>query len=172
MLVCALSNPGRYVTFACAMWEQQMVPLTTWPATRWGPILWGAMVAQIIGIVWFAFPAILVLERRGGIADKLHAYVMLFRRAGGRVVGLALLAVLLNMLVMVPFYWIFGSMQPETWSLVGAASYGHYATLIVGLVMLAGITQLAHQELGFMEAPGPAEIFLEPATSEPVAVAQ
>jgi hypothetical protein len=168
MIVCALANPGRYVVLACAMWEQQVSTpgTTTWPAAKWGPILWASAVGQVLGIVWFALPAVLVVQRRGGLADKFYAYLTLLRRAGGRVVGLTVLAVLLNLLVMLPFYWVFGTMQPETWSLVGAASYGHYATLLLGLVLLAGVTQLAHQELGFQEDPGPAPIVLETAPAE------
>ncbi len=49
-------------------------------------------------------------------------------------------------------------MQPETWSLIGAASYGHYATLLLGVVVLGGTTQLAAREIGVEDQPAPTVI--------------
>ena len=155
MLICALANPGRYVLLACAIGEGQFSGLGTWPASRWGPILWGCSIAQVVGLAWFAFPGIVVVSRRGGLKGKFLAYVTLLRRAGGQIVGLTMFGVLLNFLVQWPVYWIFGMMQRETWSLLGAASYGHYASLLVGIVLLAGISQLAYRELGMEEELGP-----------------
>ena len=63
------------------------------------------------------------------------------------------LAVVLNVLAMLPLYWLFGSMQAEGWSLLGAASYGYYAQLLVNLAILAGVTELARQELGLTDEP-------------------
>src|SRR5262249_55427542 len=91
-------------------------------------------------------------------------YLELVRRVGGQIVGLSILSVFLIFLGVLPFYWIFGAMQRETWSLLGAASYGHYVTLIIGLIMLAAFTQLAHRELGTIEpeAPKPVSISVPP----------
>jgi hypothetical protein len=161
MLVCALANPGRYVLVACAIAESQFNASSTWPASRWAPILWGCTIAQVCGLAWFAFPAVVAVSRRGRLPDAFRSYVMLLRRAGGQVVGLTALAILLNLLALLPFYWIFGTMQRETWSLLGAASYGHYTTLIVGIILLAGTTQLAYQELGIEEDQGPIPTLLE-----------
>jgi hypothetical protein len=162
MLACGLANPGRYVLLACAIAEAQFNASSTWPASRWAPILWGCTIAQVVGLAWFAFPAVAAVSRRGRLLDTFLSYVTLLRRAGGQVVGLTALAIVLNLLALLPFYWIFGTMQRETWSLLGAASYGHYATLLVGIVLLAGTTQLAHQELGIEEDRGPTPILLSP----------
>jgi len=158
MLVCGLMNPGRYAVLLLAMWETQFRQPLRWPVTRWGPILWAAAIAQVIGLAWFALPAVLAVSRREGLKQKLAAFLLLFRRAGGQVVGLTALAVLLNVLVLWPFYWLFAFMQPETWSLIGAASYGHYATLLLGVVMLGGTTQLAAREIGVSDEPAPSVI--------------
>jgi hypothetical protein len=161
MLACGLANPGRYVLLACAIAEAQFNASSTWPAARWEPILWGCTIGQVAGLTWFAFPAVIAVCRRGRLLDTFHSYVTLLRRAGGQVVGLTALAILLNLLALLPFYWIFGTMQRETWSLLGAASYGHYTTLIVGIILLAGTTQLAYQELGIEEEQGPIPTLLE-----------
>lgn len=161
MCACGLANLGRYLALGFAMWEQQSNSPTKWSAKTWEPLILAASILQVIGLVWFAFPAVLAVERRGRLKDKFSSFVTLLRRAGGKVVGFTVLGLVLNMAVVVPFYWIFGKMQAETWSLVGAASYGHYATLLLGLVLLAGATQLAHLELGFQEDPGPAPIQIE-----------
>jgi hypothetical protein len=160
MLACALANPGRYVILACAIAEAQFNASSTWPASRWAPILWGCTIAQVFGLAWFALPAVVAVSRRGRLLDVFRSYLALLRRAGGQVVGLTALAILLNLIVLFPFYWIFGTMQRETWSLLGAASYGHYATLLVGIILLAGTTQLAYQELGIEEDRGPVPILL------------
>ena len=168
MLACGLANPGRYVILACAIAESQFNASSTWPASRWAPIVWGCTIAQVLGLAWFALPAIVAVNRRGRLFDIFRAYVTLLRRAGGQVVGLTALAIVLNWLALLPFYWIFGTMQRETWSLVGAASYGHYATLIVGIILLAGTAQLAYQELGIEQDQGPVPILLStpPVASE------
>jgi hypothetical protein len=155
MLVCGLMNPGRYAVLLTALWETQFRQPLRWPASRWGPILWAAAIAQVIGLACFALPAVLAVCRRGGLRTKLAAWLMLFRRAGGQIVGLTALAVVLNVLVLWPFYWLFAFMQPETWSLIGAASYGHYVTLLLGIVVLGGTTQLAAREIGVEDEPAP-----------------
>src|SRR6266705_6571677 len=105
---------------AYAMWEVQVNQTPQWPASRWSAVLWASSIAQVVGLMWFALPGVLAVWRRGGVLDKLGAYWRLIRQAGGQILGLTALAVLLNILVMIPVYWLFGSMQPETWSLIGA----------------------------------------------------
>ena len=153
--VCGLANPGRYLILGLVMWEHQFSnPATpTFPATRWSPILWSASLAQVCGLAWFALPGVLTVWRKGGLVHKLSGFIRLLRQAGGQVVGLIGLGVVLNMLALVPFYFLFGSMQAEPWSLVGAASYGYYAQLLVNLVLLAGVIELARQELGLEDEP-------------------
>jgi hypothetical protein len=168
MLVSALANPGRYVVLAATMLEQQWTETAARPASRWGPILWASAVAQLVGLALFAFPAVLVVCRRGGLAYKLRSFITLIRRAGGQLVGLTVLAVLLNIVVTFPFFALFGAMQAETWSLLGAASYAHYATLLLGLVFLSGVTQLAAQQLGLEDEPQPVAVLLQPSVTEPV----
>lgn len=172
MLACGLVNPGRYAIMAFAITEAQFNTSSTWPASRWAPILWASTIAQVVGLAWFAFPAVVAVSRRGRLRDIFWAYLTLLRRAGGQVVGLTALAILLDWLALMPFYWIFGTMQRETWSLLGAASYGHYATLIVGIILLAGTTQLAYQELGIEQEQGPIPILLsEPPVASDVSQA-
>jgi hypothetical protein len=132
--------------------------------------LWTCTISQVLGLTWFALPGVLVVIRQGGIAHKLQAFLKLVRSAGGQVVGLTILAVLLSFLVLFPFYCIFGAMQRETWSLLGAASYGHYATLLLGIVLLAGLTQLAYQELGMEENEGPKGVLIPTAILPDVSV--
>lgn len=155
MWVCGLANLGRYIMLGLVMWEFQLSsPASpTFPASRWGPILWGVSLAQVFGLPCFALPGVLTVWRRGGLGHKLHGLIRLFRQAGGQVVGLIGLGLVLNVLVLAPFYFLFGSMQAEPWSLLGAASYGYYAQLLVSLVLLAGVTGLAHQELGLEDEP-------------------
>jgi len=168
LFACACINPGRYVLLGCAIWEDQFSQTTIWPATRWAPILWGCTISQVIGLAWFALPAVLAVTRHSGLFAALRAFVTLLRQAGGKVIGLTVLAIVLNLLALLPFYWVFGSMQPETWSLLGAASYGHYATLLVGIILLAGTTQLAYQELGVAMDEGPIPTLLK-APADPMA---
>ena len=168
ILCCALMNPGRYVLMGCAIWEAQFTTPATWPASRWVPILWACTISQVLGLAWFGFPGVVAVMRRGSWRERLRAYATLIRRVGGQVLGLAILAIVLNVLALLPFYWIFGAMQRETWSLLGAASYGHYATLLLGIVFLAGVTQLACQELGIEREQGPvATLISEPPVAVP-----
>jgi hypothetical protein len=164
-LACALINPGRYLLVTCAVWQAQFSP-TSWPAARWNPILWTVTISQVLGLTWFALPGVLVVIRRGKVLYKFSAFLSLVRRAGGQIVGLTILSVVLTFLGLLPFYWMFGAMQSETWSLLGAASYGYYVTLLLGIVLLAGVAQLAYQELGLEEVEAPKAVLI---ATDPVA---
>ncbi|MBI3466318.1 MAG: hypothetical protein HY000_25180 [Planctomycetes bacterium] len=155
MWVCASVNPGRYLTLGLVIWEFQLSSpaAPTFPASRWSPILWCSALAQVCGLAWFALPGVLTVWRTGGLGHKFHGLIRLFRQAGGKVVGLAGLGLVMNVLALVPFYFLFGSMQAEPWSLLGAASYGYYAQLLVSLVLMVGVTELARQELGLEDEP-------------------
>jgi hypothetical protein len=161
-ITCLLLNPGRYVLVTCAIWQAQFAT-PTWLATRWLPILWGCTISQVLGLTWLALPGILAIDRRPGIANKLKLLVDLARRAGGQLAGLTIVSVVLTFVAVYPFLWIFGTMQRETWSLLGAASYSHYASLLLGIILLSGFTQLAQQELGMQEAEAPKAVLLHSA---------
>jgi len=165
-LACVLINPGRYVLTAIAIWEAQFTgSFLNWPASRWVPIVWIATIGQVFGLAWCAIPAVLAVTRTGSPSQMFRNFAELTRCAGGQVLGLTAIALTCNFLVTLPFYWIFGIMQQETWSLVGAASYGHYATLLSGIVLLAGFTELAHQILGVEQDRGPVGALLSVRTS-------
>jgi hypothetical protein len=149
-VTCLLLNAGRYFLVFCAIWQAQF-STPNWPAPRWSVILSICTAAQLFGLAWIGLPAILALHLRGNLRSLLAKYLELLRRAGGQILGLTLLSVAATFLAVLPFYWIFGEMQAETWSLLGAASYGHYMTLLVGIIILATLVQLANQEPGVIE---------------------
>jgi hypothetical protein len=166
---CVLLNAGRYLLIFAALWHAQFAT-PNWPPSRWHGILFASALMQVQGLAWLALPSVLVVDRRRGLRNLFYSYLELVRRAGGQIVGLSIVSVVLSFVAVLPFYWIFGAMQRETWSLLGAASYGHYVSLLVGIVLLAGLTQLAHRELGMKEPEPPMAILLPPLVGQPASV--
>ena len=133
------------------MLDFQLQPGSAWAGALWGPMLWGVAIAQLVGLVYIGLPAVLAVSREFRVRPLLATYLKLWQRAGGQLVGLIILAVLLRLALTVPTYWMFAAMQAESWSLLGAASYEHYLGIFLSLVVMAATTELAAKALGLEE---------------------
>jgi hypothetical protein len=77
----------------------------------------------------------------------LGGYARLLRAEGGHLVGLLVAGGVLASGLAAATYLLVLALPTQTWVLAAADSYAHYATLPVGVLMLAGLVELGERSL-------------------------
>ncbi len=145
-LVCLLITPSRYVATAVAL-ALPYLPNWTWlnSYVRW-QLGWGVIDLQGAAIVFIGMAGALAWSR-GTFGSVVKGYWRLLRDEGGNLVGLLIAGGLLAASLTSVAYFLMLSMPTQSWVLAAADSYAHYATLPVGLMMLAGLVDLGERSL-------------------------
>lgn len=146
MLACLLALPARYA--ATAVWlltlhVPQFVVATGLVVLIKG---WGLIILQAVAWPFLGMAGGLVWGR-GGLGSTLRGYGRLLRAEGGRLAAVALLAAALSGGLSAVAYLVLMTFPASTWLLTAADAYAHYATLPVGLVLLAAMVELGERAL-------------------------
>jgi hypothetical protein len=151
VLACALTLPARYVA-TTAMLVLSAVPanvsgggLVLARYLRW-QLNWGLADLQGLALVALGMAGA-VAWTRGSPWTGLRGYRRLFAREGGRLVAAVLLAGAASAVLSALVYVLVLALPPQHWVLAAADGYAHYATLPVGLVLLAATVELAERSL-------------------------
>jgi len=158
VLGCVLAFPARYV--AAGVWL--IVPVVAGYATPGSPLAnylgwqlgWGLVDFQAVGL---AFAGLLgaVAWSRGTPGDALRAYARLLGAEGGHLVAALAMGGLAAGGLSAAAYLLVLSMPASTWALAAADSYAHYATLPIGLILLAALVELGERSLPPATPAGP-----------------
>jgi hypothetical protein len=158
-LACLLAYPARYV--GSAAWLS-LVNLPAGFASTWvGSYLrwqlgWGLVYVQAAAaVVAGLFGA--VAWSRGTVVNTFQGYLRMLRGEGGRLVAALAAAGLAAGALSTAAYLILLSLPTSTWALNAADSYAHYATLPVGLILLAALIELSERSLPMASLAGPEE---------------
>ncbi len=148
-LACLLLMPGRYVATTVALafpylptsWDGQ------WVATyiRW-QLGWGVVDLQGAAILAIGVVGALAWSR-GTIGSLFSGYRRLLRAEGGHLLGFLIVGGTMAGTLTTAAYLTLLAMPTQTWVLAAADSYAHYATLPVGLLMMAGLVELGERSL-------------------------
>ena len=149
-LACLLAYPARYV--GTAAWLSLVnLPASyatgTWAGSylRW-QLGWGLVYLQAAAVVAAGlFGA--VAWSRGTPGDALKAYLRLLSSEGGHLVAALAAGGLAAGVLSSAAYVIVLSLPASTWALNAADSYAHYATLPVGLILMAALIELGERSL-------------------------
>jgi hypothetical protein len=148
-VTCLLLMPGRYIATAVALAFQYFPTLAagSWwtQSVRW-LLGWGVIDLQAAAI-----PAIGLVGAlawcRGTVGSLLSGFRRLLRHEGGHVVGFLISCALMAAGLAMGAYILVLSLPIQTWVLGAADSYAHYATLPIGLLLVAGLVELAERSL-------------------------
>lgn len=166
-LACLLALPARYLAAA------------TWLALPYAASWFGATSQATSAARWLLGPGLAACQGaallasglagaaawgRGGVRGAIVGYGRLLRAEGGRIVGLLALAGLAAGMLSAAAYAAILALPPHPWVLAAADGYAHYATLPVGLGLLAALVELGERSLPLAELARPAA---EPGTDEP-----
>jgi hypothetical protein len=152
VLACLMVMPARYAATAAYL-ALPYVPdgvagTVLAPMLGWGPIyLQGAAVV-------FSGLAGAVPWCRGGMSAAFNGYGRLLRSEGGHLVAALAIGGMAAGLPVGVSYLLVLSLPAQPWVLPAADSYAHYATLVIGLGVLAALVELGGRSA--MEA-SPAE---------------
>ncbi len=144
-----LAMPGRYL--ATAIWLGYYFMPTRISTTVLGSLFrwqlsWGLADVQGAGLVTLGLAGA-VAWSRGTPASAVQGYRRLLAAEGGRLVVLVALAGWAAGAGAALAYALVLSMPASTWVLAAADGYAHYATLPVGLLLLAGLVELGERTL-------------------------
>ncbi len=148
-LVCLLVFPARYLVPAAELGLYYTLSLGTsnglnralgWIVTD------GIILLQAAAVVAFGLTGA-VAWSRGTFKSVLVSYTRLLRAEGGRLFGALVFGMVLAGGLTTLAYWVVLSLPTQTWVLGAADSYAHYATLPVGLLMIAAFVELAERSL-------------------------
>ena len=162
-LACVLAYPARYV--GTAAWLSLVnLPASyasgTWVATylRW-QLGWGLVYLQGAALV-FAGLFGAVAWCRGTPGDALRGYLRMLSSEGGHLVAALAGGGLVAGALSAVAYLIVLSLPASTWALHAADSYAHYATLPVGLILMAALIELGERSLpsASLAGSGPGEV--------------
>ena len=147
---CLLTFPARYIATATALASDTLLAGTAPDPSmvafvRW-ELSWGLIVWQAAGLVfagWLGAAA----WGPGGPWEALRGFGRILRFEGARVVAALLASGLVAGLLSTVAYAVLLSLPGAPWVLNAADSYAHYATLPVGLVLLAALVELGGRSL-------------------------
>jgi hypothetical protein len=149
-LACVLAYPSRYV--GTAAWLSLVNLPGAYTSGTWvGSYLswqlgWGLVYLQGAAVVAAGlFGA--VAWSRGTLADTLRGYFRLLSSEGGHLVATLAAGGLAAGALSTAAYVIVLSLPASTWALSAADSYAHYATLPVGLILMAALIELGERSL-------------------------
>ena len=160
ILGCVLAFPARYMaagTFLILDYLMGFVAAGTPLATYLGWQLgWGLIDFQAGGLVFVGLLGAAAWSR-GTPGDALRGYGRLLRDEGGHLLAALVLAGLAAGPLSAASYFLVLSMPASTWVLAAADSYAHYATLPIGLVLLAALIELGERSLPLAVPAGEGE---------------
>ncbi len=149
-LACVLAYPARYI--GTAAWLSLVnLPASYATGTWLGSYLswqlgWGLVYLQGAAVVVAGlFGA--VAWSRGTLLDTLKGYLRLLASEGGHLVAALAAGGLVAGALSTAAYVIVLSLPTSTWALNAADSYAHYATLPVGLILMAALIELGERSL-------------------------
>lgn len=150
ILACGLAFPARYM--AAAVWL--IVPYVVGFAVPGTPLAaylgwqlgWGLVDFQAAGLVFVGLLGAAAWSR-GTPTDALRGYARLLRAEGGHLVASLALGGLASGVLSAAAYLLVLSMPASTWNLAAADSYAHYASLPIGLILLAALIELGERSL-------------------------
>lgn len=150
VLACLLAYPARYV--GAAAWLSLVNLPANFASGTWvGSYLswqlgWGLVYLQGAAVVAAGlFGA--VAWSRGTAGDAFLGYFRMLAVEGGHLVAALAAAGLAAGALSTAAYVIVLSLPSSTWALNAADSYAHYATLPVGLLLLAALIELGERSL-------------------------
>jgi hypothetical protein len=120
---------------------------TTWLGRllRW-QLSWGLADVQGAALVVAGLSGA-VAWSRGTLSGAVRGYVRLLAAEGGHLVAALMLAGLAAGSLTAVAYLLVLALPPQTWVLAAADSYAHYATLPIGLLLLAAFVELGERAL-------------------------
>lgn len=149
-LGCVLAFPARYISAAVTLALPYIPPgIAATPSVasflRW-ELGWGLVDLQGAGL---AFAGLLgaAAWSRGTVGDALRGYGRLIAAEGGHLVAALALGGLAAGALAASSYLLVLSLPSSPWVLAAADSYAHYATLPVGLILLAVLIELGERSL-------------------------
>ena len=102
---------------------------------------------------------------RGTPGEALKAYLRLLSNEGGHLVAAVAVAGAAAGALSAVAYLLVLSLPASTWALNAADSYAHYATLPVGLILLAALIELGERSLPLANLAGPRRTSCSPERS-------
>lgn len=140
VLACLVVMPARYVAtsayLALPYVPDGVARTALTPMLGWGPVyLQGAALV-------FAGLAGAVPWCQGGVGEALGGYGRLLRAEGGHLVAALAIGGVAAGLPAGASYLLVLSLPAQPWVLPAADSYAHYATLVIGLGVLAALVEL------------------------------
>ena len=158
VLACLLAMPGRYLATAILLGHFFM-PATIGATVlgslfRW-QLSWGLADVQGAALVTLGLAGA-VAWSRGSPASAVQGYLRLLAAEGGHLVVLVALAGLAAGGGAALAYLMVLSLPASPWVLAAADGYAHYATLPVGLLLLAALVELGERTLPTATLAGPA----------------
>lgn len=141
ILACLVVMPARYAATMAYLSLNYVTPGVA--RTVLGPLIggWGIVSLQAAALVVVGIAGV-APWCGGGWRSTLKGYARLLRGEGGHLVGaLAIGGVLAGLLAGLG-YLLLLSLPTQPWVLPAADSYAHYATLAVGLGLLAALVEL------------------------------
>jgi hypothetical protein len=159
MLACLLALPARYVAIALSLADAFLPPGIA--ATVLGSILrwqlsWG--LADLQGAAFLSLGlAGAVAWSRGTVSGAFRGYARLLAAEGGHLVALLILVGLAGGAAVALAYAVVLSLPASTWVLAAADGYAHYATLPLGLLLVAALVELGERSLPTAALAGAAQ---------------
>jgi hypothetical protein len=141
VLVCVLVLPARWLAVTARLALPYASGELADVALR--PVLLGW------GLVWLQAAALPLLPLAGAAAwgsdrrGTLRVYLQMLRAAGGRLVAVVAGSALASGLLAGLAYQVILRLPPQSWVLLAADSYAHYATLPVGLLLVVTLVEIA-----------------------------
>jgi len=159
ILGCVLAFPARYIAAGVTLGLPYLPPnFAALPPVatflRW-ELGWGLVDLQGVGLI-FAGLFGAAAWSRGTMGDALKGYRRLIGAEGGHLVAALALGGVAAGVCSAAAYLLVLSLPASTWVLAAADSYAHYATLPVGLVLVAALIELGERSLP-MARPAAAE---------------
>ncbi len=148
-VACLCALPSRYV--ATFVWLGSGY-LPTWASAtslgnyvRW-QLGWGLTDLQAAGLVLIGLAGA-VAWSRGRVKGSLAGYGGMLAAEGGHLIAVLAMAGIASAVVVGAVYFVVLLLPAQGWVLPAADSYAHYATLPVGLWLLAALIELAERSL-------------------------
>ncbi len=159
VLGCVLAFPARYIAAGVTLGLPYVPPNTAaLPSVaallRW-VLGWGLVDLQGVGLAFVGLFGAAAWSR-GTMGDALRGYGRMLQAEGGHLVAALALGGLAAGVGSAAAYLLVLSLPASTWVLAAADSYAHYATLPVGLILLAALVELGERSLP-MARPAAAE---------------
>ncbi len=149
-LACLAALPARYVATA-AFLASQYIPSTAGATRlarllRWQLMSWGLADLQGAALLTVGLAGA-VAWTRGTTTGAARGYLRLVAAEGGRLVVILALAGAMAGVASALAYLLVLALPSQSWVLAAADGYAHYATLPIGLLMLAAFVELGERSL-------------------------